>query len=83
LLFSLLDPRDKIEHKKYTRLGMINRVLEERALKAEKASYRVKWADNIYGDHTLINEQGVHYKVFLRDFEAETGEVTMTFKLPL
>ena len=70
---SLLDPKGKIEHKKYTRQGMIVRVLEERRQKAEKASYRIRWADNIYGDHVLTNENGVHYKVFLRDFEAETG----------
>jgi len=70
---SLLDPKEKIEHKKYTRQGMIKRVLDERRQKAEKASYRVRWANNIYGDHVLTNEQGVHYKVLLRDFEAETG----------
>ena len=70
---SLLDPKAKIEHKKYTRQGMIKRVLSERRQKADKAAYRVQWADNIYGDHTLINEQGVHYKVFLRDFKEETG----------
>jgi len=70
---SLLDPKEKIEHKKYTRQGMINRVLNERKLKAEKASYRIEWADNIYGDHLLTNEHGTRYKIFLRDFEAETG----------
>ncbi|MCL1919299.1 MAG: SNF2-related protein, partial [Peptococcaceae bacterium] len=70
---SLLDPKERIEHKKYTRQGMINRVLAERRQKADKAQYRIQWADNIYGDHILTNEQGVHYKVFLRDFEAETG----------
>jgi len=70
---SLLDPKEIIEHKKYTRQGMINRVLSERKQKADKASYRIQWADNIYGDHTLTNEQGAHYKIFLRDFEAETG----------
>jgi len=69
----LLDPKEIIEHKKYTRLGMMNRVLDERWQKAEKAQYKILWANNIYGDHTVINEFGVHYKVFLRDFEAETG----------
>jgi len=69
----LLDPRKKIEHKKYTRQGMINRVLNERKQKVDKASYSIRWANNIHGDHTLTNEQGVNYKVFLRDFEAETG----------
>ncbi|MCL2425816.1 MAG: DEAD/DEAH box helicase [Oscillospiraceae bacterium] len=70
---SFLDPKEKIEHKKYTRRGMIERVLSERRQKANKASYRIQWADNIYGDHTLINEHGVRYRVFLRDFETETG----------
>ncbi|MDR2376251.1 MAG: DEAD/DEAH box helicase [Treponema sp.] len=59
--------------KKYTRKGMMRRVLEERREKAEKASYRIKWADNIYGDHILTNEKGLKYTVFLRDFEHETG----------
>ena len=70
---SLLDPKEIVEHKKYTRQGMINRVMDERRVKADKASYRIRWANNIYGDHILTNEQGVQYKVFLRDFEAETG----------
>ena len=70
---SLLDPKEKTEHKKYARRGMIKRVLDERREKAAKASYRIRWADNIYGDHVLTNERGVHYRVLLRDFEAETG----------
>jgi SNF2 family DNA or RNA helicase len=70
---SLLDKRERIEHKKYTREGMIKRVLDERRAKAENAKYRMKWASNIYGDHMLTNENGVKYKVFLRDFVNETG----------
>jgi len=71
---SILDPKQQqSEHKKYTRQGMIKRVMAERKLKAEQASYNIRWASNIYGDHILTNEEGVHYKVFLRDFEAETG----------
>ena len=38
---SLLDAKHRVEHKKYTRQGMINRVLSERREKADKASYRV------------------------------------------
>lgn len=68
-----LDPKDPVEHKKYTREGMIKRVMLERRQKADKAKYRVKWAANIYGDHILTNENGVKYKIFLRDFENETG----------
>ena len=69
----ILDPKEHTEHKKYTRRGMIKRVLEERRLKADKAEYRIEWASNIFGDHTLYNEKGIKYKIFLRDFENETG----------
>ena len=69
----LLDPKETLEHKKYTRQGMIKRVLDERRVKAAKASYRIRWANNIYGDHILTNEKGHPYKIFLRDFENETG----------
>ena len=68
-----LDPKEQIEHKKYTREWMIRRGILERRQKAEKAKYKVKWAPNIYGDHILTNESGVKYKIFLRDFENETG----------
>ena len=37
----LLDPKNPIEHKKYSREGMIKRVLDERRAKAEK---RAKWS---------------------------------------
>ncbi len=33
----LLDPKEHVEHKKYTREGMIQRVLKERRQKADKA----------------------------------------------
>ena len=68
-----LDPKDPVEHKKYTREGMIKRVMAERRQKADKARYRIKWAANIYGDHLLTSDSGIKYKVFLRDFENETG----------
>jgi SNF2 family DNA or RNA helicase len=68
-----LDPKEKNEYKKYSRRGMILRVLEERRVKAEKANYHIKWAPNIYGDHILTNESGTKYRIFLRDFENETG----------
>ncbi|MBK6965051.1 MAG: DEAD/DEAH box helicase [Bacteroidales bacterium] len=70
---SLLNPRETVEHKKYTREGMIKRVMDERRAKAENAKYHIKWAANIHGDHILTNENGVKYKVFLRDFVNETG----------
>jgi SNF2 family DNA or RNA helicase len=70
---SWLDPKQKIDHKQYSRQGMIMRVLDERRQKAAKANYRIRWANNIYGDHILTNEHGQHYKILLRDFEKETG----------
>ncbi|MEW4923515.1 DEAD/DEAH box helicase [Algibacter sp. 2305UL17-15] len=61
--------------KKYTRKGMIHRVLEERAVKAKKANYKVKLANNLYGEHSLINEKGKSFKVTLWDFETKTGYI--------
>ena len=52
-----LDPKETVEHKKYTREGMIKRVMQERRIKADKARYRIKWASNIYGDHILTNKK--------------------------
>ncbi len=69
----LLETTDHLDHKKYSREGMVKRVMHERWQKALKASYRVEYADNIYGDHIVTNENGAKYKVFLRDFENETG----------
>lgn len=69
----LLGPIAHDEHKKYTRKGMIKRVLAERMQKAQKTDYHIKWADNIYGDHILTNERGIKYRIFLRDFENKTG----------
>ena len=44
--------------KTYTREGMVKRVLEERRDKANKAEYRIEFADNLYGEHELFNERG-------------------------
>ncbi len=69
-----LDPGKKFyEHKKYTREGMITRVLEERRLKAIKEEYRFQWAENIHGDHYVFSPSGQKYKLFLRDFKNQTG----------
>lgn len=61
--------------KKYTREGMIKRVMGERRQRATDAKYKIEFADNIYGEHTLYNEKGVQYKITLRDFENETGYI--------
>lgn len=63
------------EGKAYTRQGMIKRVMAERKEKAAKALYKIRFADNIYGEHELINEKGVKYNVLLRDFTNETGYI--------
>ena len=63
------------EGKKYTREGMIKRVFDERMDKAKKADYKVFLVDNLYGEHTLINEKGKSYKITLRDFEKKTGYI--------
>jgi SNF2 family DNA or RNA helicase len=68
-----LNPKGFDEHKRYTREGMKKRVLEERRLRTAKVDYRIKWASNIHGDHILTNEKGVSYRIFLRDFNNETG----------
>ena len=65
----------ELNGKKYTREGMIRRVLAERKEKAKTANYKVKLADNIYGEHTLYNEKGVEYKITLWDFEKEIGYI--------
>ena len=70
----MIDPNQKMgDHKQYTRKGMIHRVLAERKEKALKEEYTIRWADNIYGDHIVYNNKGSKYKVFLRDFDNETG----------
>jgi SNF2 family DNA or RNA helicase len=68
-------PQPTLQGKAYTREGMIKRVLEERREKSEKEKYRITFADNIYGEHTLVNEKGTKYKITLRDFENETGYI--------
>lgn len=61
--------------KKYSRKGMIKRVLDERETKAQKADYKVKLANNLYGEHTLINDKGKSFLVTLWDFDNKTGYI--------
>jgi SNF2 family DNA or RNA helicase len=68
-------PRPSLQGKAYTREGMIKRVLNERKEKAEKATYKIAFADNIYGEHILTNEKGIAYKITLRNFKNETGYI--------
>jgi SNF2 family DNA or RNA helicase len=80
-LFQILEEYEKthakhpLEGKKYTREGMVKRVLKERKEKADKAKYKIKFANNIYGEHVLTNEKGITFKITLRDFKNETGYI--------
>lgn len=58
---------------KYTRSGMIKRVVEERKEKALKARYTIQYAENIFGEHILTNERGVKYRLTFRDIERKHG----------
>ncbi len=57
----------------YTREGMIKRVLDERREKADLAEYQIEFADNLYGEHELVNERGLHYKLTFRELKKEQG----------
>ena len=58
---------------RYTRSGMIDRVINERWNKAINADYKVEFSQNRFGEHNLINENGSAYKLTLRDLKKETG----------
>ncbi len=67
--------KPSLQGKEYTREGMMKRVLNERLEKAAKANYKIKFANNIYGEHLLTNEKGITYKITLRDFKNEKGYI--------
>jgi len=58
---------------KYTRSGMIKRVVDERIDKALNANYNIQYADNLYGEHLLTNERGILYNLTFRDIERKHG----------
>lgn len=58
---------------KYSRKGMMKRVVEERVDKAQRADYKIEFADNIFGEHQLTNEKGVTYHLTFRDLERKHG----------
>jgi len=59
--------------KKYSREGMINRVLAERAERAKAEKYHIDFSDNIYGEHQITNEQGKLYHISFYNFEKKSG----------
>lgn len=58
---------------KYTRDGMITRVMAEREEKAKNESFQLDFADNIYGEHLITNQQNRSYKLTFYDFDKEQG----------
>lgn len=58
---------------KYSREGMVKRVMEEREARAQQESYQLDFADNIYGEHHLITQQGKNYHLSFYDFEQRLG----------
>ena len=64
---------DKEGAMKYSREGMMKRVLEERENRAQQESYQLDFSDNIYGEHHLFNEQGKKYEISFYDFDKKLG----------
>ncbi len=58
---------------KYTREGMIKRVMAEREEKARNEKYQLDFADNIYGEHVISNQQNRTYKLTFYDFDNRQG----------
>jgi hypothetical protein len=54
---------------------MRDRVYQERKEKAAKARYKVKLANNVFGEYQLTNEKGISFNVTLRDFSNMTGYI--------
>lgn len=52
---------------------MVKRVLDERADKAKKAEYKVNLANNIHGEHTLINEKENLLRLHLEILKIKQG----------
>jgi hypothetical protein len=72
-LMSLNEDKPAQPGLKYTRRGMIKRVMTERIEKARQADYTLHFADNIYGEHVLINERGTSYHLTFRNFKQKIG----------
>lgn len=72
-LMSLNEDKPTQPGLKYTRRGMIKRVMTERIEKARQADYTLHFADNIYGEHILTNERGTSYHLTFRNFKQKYG----------
>lgn len=58
---------------KYTREGMIKRVIAERELKANTEKYQIDYSDNMFGEHLITNSQNKSYKLTFYNFETKQG----------
>ncbi len=58
---------------KYTREGMIKRVMAERETKAKTEKYQLDLADNMYGEHVITNQQNRSYILTFYNFENKQG----------
>ncbi len=58
---------------KYTRDGMIKRVMAERQEKAVKEKFQLDFGDNIYGEHLIYNQRNTFYKLTFYDFDKKLG----------
>lgn len=58
---------------KYSREGMVKRVLEEREERAKNEHFDLEFANNIYGEHILKNQQGRAYQLSFYDFGKKLG----------
>ena len=67
------EPPDSDAGKTYTRKGMIKRVLDERCERADKAEYDIEFADNVFGEHELVNERGLRYRLTFRNLGKQQG----------
>jgi len=58
---------------KYSREGMMKRVIEERQQRAKEEEYLIHFSDNIYGEHHLQSESGKSYQISFYNFESKLG----------
>ena len=65
--------QESIAGMKYTRDGMIKRVMAEREEKAKNEKFQLDFADNIYGEHVITNRQNKSYNITFYDFEKQQG----------
>lgn len=58
---------------KYSKDGMVKRVLKERAERAKTESFKLHFADNKHGEHLIENAKGVRYQLSFYNFQNHLG----------